>query len=47
MNPLSYTELDAWNCLLNKKVTAQQIGIIRLLDGALLQHYQQQQADNK
>ena len=47
LNAISYTEIDAWNRLLNKQVTAQDIRVIKQLDGVFLQHYQQQQADKK
>ncbi len=45
LNPISYTELDAWNRLTNKAVTAQEIDIIKQLDGVFLTHYQKQQAE--
>jgi len=43
-NPISYTELDAWNRLTNKNITAQEINIIKQLDDVFLNHYQQQAA---
>ena len=45
LNPLSYTEIDAWKRLMNKTVTAQEIIIIKQLDGVFLTHYQKQQAE--
>lgn len=45
MNPVSFTELDAWNRLVKKDITAQEISIIKQLDGVFLHHYQQKQAD--
>ena len=47
LNAISYTEIDAWNRLMNKSITAQEISIIKRLDGVFLAHYQQQQADKK
>jgi hypothetical protein len=47
MNPITFTELDAWNRLARKRITAQEISIIKQLDGVFLQHCQQQQADKK
>ena len=45
LNPISYSELDAWNRLTNKQATTQDIGVIKMLDTVFLRHYQQQQAD--
>ena len=45
LNPISYTELDAWSRLTNKAVTAQEIDIIKQLDAVFLNHYQKQQAE--
>ena len=45
MNPISFTELDAWNRLAKKDITTQEISIIKQLDGVFLKHYQTKQAD--
>ena len=47
LNPISYTELDAWNRLMNKQVTAQEISIMKQLDAVFMHHYQKQQAATK
>ena len=47
VNPISFTELDAWNRLMNKQVTAQEISIMKQLDAVFMNHYQKQQADKK
>lgn len=45
LNPISYTELEAWNRLTNKQATTQEIGVIKMLDTVFLRHHKQQQAD--
>lgn len=47
LNPISFIEIDAWNRLMNKRVTAQEISILKQLDAVFMNHYQQQQADKK
>ena len=47
VNPISYLELDAWNRLMNKQVTAQEISIMKQLDSVFMSHYQKQQAATK
>jgi hypothetical protein len=47
VNPISFTELDAWNRLMNKQVTAQEISIMKQLDAVFMNHYQKQQAATK
>ena len=47
LNAISFTELDAWNRLMNKQVTAQEISIMKQLDAVFMNHYQKQQADKK
>lgn len=40
INPISYTEIDAWKRLMNKQVTAQDIELIKRLDAVFMHHYQ-------
>jgi hypothetical protein len=47
LNAISYTEIDAWNRLMNKNISSEDIVIIKKLDSIFLQHYQKQQATNK
>lgn len=42
---ISYLEISAWNGLMNKKITANEVGIIKRLDFVFMQHYQKKQAE--
>jgi hypothetical protein len=39
--PLSFSDIDAWNRLMDKRISSQDVGIIKQLDTVFLNHYQQ------